>query len=66
MRDDAERQTKVRLHTILYPEKAISEENGVIAPIFGKRLATAYLSLGENEKAVKVKHKCFPGFSEPL
>ena len=26
VREDAERQTKVRLHTILYPEKAISED----------------------------------------
>lgn len=42
---------------ITYYEEAISEENAIIAPIYGKRLATAYLSLGENAKAVKVLDK---------
>lgn len=57
--DDAKKATT-------YYEKAIAGENAVIAPIFGKRLATAYLSLGEKEKAVEVLEnlvKTYPGAS---
>jgi tetratricopeptide (TPR) repeat protein len=42
---------------VSYYEKAIVDENAVIAPIFGKRLAEAYLSMGENAKAEQVLEK---------
>jgi tetratricopeptide (TPR) repeat protein len=52
---------------IVYYKKAASADNDIVTPFYNKRAAIAYLSLGENDKAVALLEnivKKYPQFSD--